>query len=419
MYSLHRFVLLRDEGQEIEPRIERSMEIISERTHVPYMERPQHFSPVPFKPPIYNQHPNDMIIAESIISTAAAAAAANPQPQLQPQQPSFTQPNQQQSVPIQQGSGPRKPDTRVFGINPRSPSKSPIRLNHSVSMQPSPQAQQNQQPYYQQPPQSQTVNFRTSQSTPTTPTALNRNFDFPVNDSNNNPMRDDRKVFGVQNRGPNSQPIQPMGNHGVQPALNEKRVFGLNVRQRFNSISSDRDWNEALPIVNIPNTDQLLPSQTRQMQTYINQTPPTEKNLRPSLASLQRRKIRPMWPPPSPRINRGTFAEGRESPSTRACNWPPSRSQSVERDFGYGERSSESPFYNFGRVRKSSQVWPPPSNATPAGASGYIPDENDAINYAYNPSREQSPAPGWITSHIPTTYRPPPGTQFTQLINDF
>ncbi|KAI7688533.1 hypothetical protein SSS_06043 [Sarcoptes scabiei] len=178
-------------------------------------------------------------------------------------------------------------------------------------MQPSPQAQQNQQPYYQQPPQSQTVNFRTSQSTPTTPTALNRNFDFPVNDSNNNPMRDDRKVFGVQNRGPNSQPIQPMGNHGVQPALNEKRVFGLNVRQRFNSISSDRDWNEALPIVNIPNTDQLLPSQTRQMQTYINQTPPTEKNLRPSLASLQRRKIRPMWPPPSPRINRGTFAEGR------------------------------------------------------------------------------------------------------------
>ena len=103
------------------------------------------------------------------------------------------------------------------------------------------------------------------------------------------------------------------------------------------------------------------------------------------------------------------------------CSWPP-RSQSVDRDFGSSQRGMTpdrgEPYYD-SRVRRSSKVWPPPSNATPAGRSGYFPDENDQINYAYNPSREASPGPGLVYAHIPPTYRPPPNTQYTQVVNDF
>lgn len=201
---------------------------------------------------------------------------------------------------------PRQPDNRVFGVNPRSSSRSPIRYNHLTSA-PSTPSNTAMKPNF--PSQQITQqNYKFSQSTPTTPTATNQG--FFENDSNNNPIGNEmKKVYGLQNREV-IKPIEPIGNHGVQPMTNEKKYFGINHRQRLNSLT-DRDWKEALPIVNIPNTDQLLPSHTRQMQTYINQSPPTEKNLRPSLAGIQRRKIRPVWPPPLPKINKGSFAEGR------------------------------------------------------------------------------------------------------------
>lgn len=255
---------------------------------------------------------------------------------------------------------------------------------------------------------------------------------FGANDSNNNPTMNggDKKVYGLPSRGV-YKVIAPPGSHGVQPVANERKYFGLNLKQRHNSFSYERHWKEELPIVNIPNTDQLLPSQTKQMQTYINQIPPTVKNLRPSLIGLERRRIRPVWPPPHPgRTHRsGICVEGRDSPNTKMYNWPP-RAQSVDRDFSYGEGPArfatpppgargqtpdrcESPFYN-GRVQGATKVWPPTSNATPAGTSGYLGEEDE--NYAYNPSGETHPS--LVSSHIPRTYRPPPGTQYL-VVNDF
>ena len=192
-------------------------------------------------------------------------------------------------------------DPRVFGVSRGS--KSPLQPN-AMSRENSPIP-----PIAQSAPVSRPL---FSQSIPSTP-AASKDFAFFDNDFNNNPMNGDKKVFGLPARG-TSKTIAPLGNHGVQPFANEQRkIFGLNLKQRHNSFSCDRDWKASLPIVNIPNTDQLLPSQTKQMQTYINQTPPTEKNLRPSLIGLERRRIRPVWPPPHPgRTHRAGFAvEGR------------------------------------------------------------------------------------------------------------
>lgn len=196
-------------------------------------------------------------------------------------------------------------DPRVFGMSRGS--KSP---NRQFSRENS----NNNSPIPPALPQSTPMVNSISQSTPTTP-AANKNFAFFDNDLNNNPMNGsgNQKVFGLPTRG-GSKIIPPLGNHRVQPVNNEqRRVFGMNARQRFNSFSCDSDWKSPLPIVNIPNTDQLLPSQTKQMQTYINQTPPTEKNLRPSLIGLERRRIRPVWPPPHlGRLHKVGFAvEGR------------------------------------------------------------------------------------------------------------
>lgn len=117
-----------------------------------------------------------------------------------------------------------------------------------------------------------------------------------------------------------------------------------------------------------------------------------------------------------------------DSPSTKMFNWPP-RASSVDRDFGYGVERSVSPgpdrmmrgFSPASRVTSSTRQWPPPSNATPAGRSGYIPDEDEDENYAYNTSsrrstRESTP----VGSHIPRTYRSPPDVNVNQqVIVDF
>ena len=191
-------------------------------------------------------------------------------------------------------------DTRVFGIN-RGDSKSPLQVaNLSRENSISPLS-----PVHMQ--QSIVMNQFA------TPAASSKqNSFFFQNDFNNNPTNCEKKVFGLPVRGIQKS-ISPLGNHGVQPVNNERKYFGLNLKQRHNSFSCERHWKESLPIVNIPNTDQLLPSQTKQMQTYINQIPPTEKNLRPSLIGLERRRIRPVWPPPIPgRVHRsGILIEGR------------------------------------------------------------------------------------------------------------
>lgn len=103
--------------------------------------------------------------------------------------------------------------------------------------------------------------------------------------------------------------------------------------------------------------------------------------------------------------------------------WPP-RASSVDRDFGYGEQGrhqtpdrfdSGTGFTAAGRVNSQTRLWPPQSNATPAG----FPDieANDEEQYAYDPYATDRFAPS-VTTHIPQTYRPPPGTQHLQ-INEF
>ncbi len=60
--------------------------------------------------------------------------------------------------------------------------------------------------------------------------------------------------------------------------------------------------------------------------------------------------------------------------------------------------------------RVKNTAWPPPSNATPAGRSGYRPQTS------LPGSRRSSQADDYLlqgaNTRIPQTYRPPPGTQY-------
>ena len=222
----------------------------------------------------------------------------SPTSSLPPKQPNNSQDTCRQLSTPTSDNKPISPvrDSRVFGVKPKSPTP----FNQSMSFQDS------STPHSISP----TPNQYVTQSIPSTPTS-SKNFSFSSRDFNNNPVNGDKKIFGLPTFGSVKQ-ISPLGNHGVQPITNEKKFFGVNSRQRLNSLSSDRDWKSSLPQMNIPNTDQLLPSFTKQQQTYINQTPPTEKNLRPSLVGLERRRICPVWPPPHRGYSRaGVYAEGR------------------------------------------------------------------------------------------------------------
>jgi len=65
------------------------------------------------------------------------------------------------------------------------------------------------------------------------------------------------------------------------------------------------------------------------------------------------------------------------------------------------------------RQRVKNTNWPPPSNATPAGRSGYRPGLSSLPG-----SRRSSQVEDYISfgvnNRIPQTYRPPPGTQYFQ-----
>lgn len=60
--------LNRDDGQDIQPRIDRGIEILNEHSDVPYLERPEHFSVMQtgnaFKPPFHNnvQQPTNQTV---------------------------------------------------------------------------------------------------------------------------------------------------------------------------------------------------------------------------------------------------------------------------------------------------------------------------------------------------------------------
>lgn len=197
----------------------------------------------------------------------------------------------------QSPSGAQIKDPRVFGL---SRSKSPNDPNRDSSISPLPNPEMNQ--YGQEPK---------------TPTALGMGFDFGQDMNNNVVDASQKVVYGLPNREVSVAVPPSMTNNYQQTQQFQQQqtrtVYTINQRHRFNSLTgAEHDWKEPLPIVNIPNTDQLLPSQTRQMQTYINQAPPTEKNLRPSLSGLERRRIRPVWPPPcAGRFRPGYNVEGR------------------------------------------------------------------------------------------------------------
>ncbi|XP_054167923.1 uncharacterized protein LOC128965294 isoform X2 [Oppia nitens] len=178
--------------------------------------------------------------------------------------------------------------------------------------------------------------------------------------------------------------------------VKDKRVFANNTVPRLQRLGS---WDESKPHWKTPlpkmvtgkpeeAVNQLLPSQARKQQTYIVQTPPTEKNWRPPPTGSSSRKIRPVWPPLDHNqqyvSKTGFDTSGRESPVMR-YEWragsvdngidnrmrqstpPPGRLQQTWNPRSGSVTPPPLPYLPSRRVRGTA--WPPPSNATPAGCT--------------------------------------------------
>ena len=148
----------------------------------------------------------------------------------------------------QSPNGSQIRDARVFGL---TRSKSPNDTNRDSSISPLPNPEIPNQYNHE----------------PKTPTrTLGMGFDF-AQDVNNNIVDSSQKiVYGLQSREVSVAVPPTMNNFNqaqqVQPQT--RTASGFYQRHRFSSLT-EHDWKEPLPIVNIPNTDQLLPSQTKQM----------------------------------------------------------------------------------------------------------------------------------------------------------
>lgn len=169
-------------------------------------------------------------------------------------------------------------DTRVFGSSPRPASTSPTQVNAETGQK------------------TQTVN-QSNES------ANQRAFDSQFE---SNQMPRDNRVFA-----PNKPGLQKSAGFGIQRpkgtrelqtgrVIRDRRWFGNQNKPPLQAMGGSLDdWKAPLPhMKSAPQTDQLLPSQTKQQQTYINQLPPSERVVRPSLTGNVRRRIRPVWPPP-------------------------------------------------------------------------------------------------------------------------
>ncbi|CAG2103532.1 unnamed protein product [Medioppia subpectinata] len=256
------------------------------------------------------------------------------------------------------------------------------------------------------------------------------------------------KQFYAQNQNKKADTFK---HHGIdRPVIgrvvNDQRVFAQNSALKLQRLGSSGGqtphWKTPLPQMNVgrPEVTQLLPSQTRRQQTYIVQTPPTERNARPPPTGTLRRRIRPVWPPPEwtgRHIPKTGFASsGRDSPTTR-YDWPPSRSGSVDPDGGtcsprmrfstpppgplqhsWNPRSGSvtppgSRSYTPTR-RVQNTAWPPPSNATPAGVVGMRVVAQSLPGSRRGSGQADDYYVYAISTRIPQTYRPPPQTQYTE-----
>jgi hypothetical protein len=244
------------------------------------------------------------------------------------------------------GDQPR--DTRVFGLNPRSRSSSPSPIPRyqrpneqqwpsptpeqkrddgvfgskslSSSQSPVPENQKmNEQQWSSNLGESQRV-FGSSPRPASSPThasdTVNQSNESAINYSygnqrapdsqfESNQMPRDNRVFAA-----NRPDLQKSSGFGVQRpkdtrelqtgrVIKDRRIFVNQNRPPLQAMGGSLDdWKAPLPqMKSAPKTDQLLPSQTRQQQTYINQLPPSERAVRPSLTGNVRRRIRPVWPP--------------------------------------------------------------------------------------------------------------------------
>jgi hypothetical protein len=249
--------------------------------------------------------------------------------------PRYQRPNEQQwSSPTQE----QKRDDRVFGSKPSSSSQSPVQENQKMNEQqwssnlgepqrdtrvfgssPQPASspthasdkQLNKAQAGQQlsglfnaetEPKTQTVN-QSNESAINYSYGNQRAFDSQFE---SNQMPRDNRVFAA-----NRPELQKSSGFGIQRpkgtrelqtgrVIKDRRVFGSQNRPPLQAMGGSLDdWKAPLPAMkSAPKTDQLLPSQTKQQQTYINQLPPSERVVRPSLTGNVRRRIRPVWPPP-------------------------------------------------------------------------------------------------------------------------
>ena len=140
---------------------------------------------------------------------------------------------------------------------------------------------------------------------------LNRN---EINERQPNQSRD-KQFFGQNKQRSDSFKNPGFDRPETGRPLNDRRVFATWKQKMGGSLDSQPHWKEPLPQLKTvrPEVNQLLPSHTKKQQTYIVQTPPTEKNARPPPTGTLRRRIRPVWPPPDYQgrpVPRGGFNRG-------------------------------------------------------------------------------------------------------------
>ena len=174
-------------------------------------------------------------------------------------------------------------DVRVFGVKPRdqSPAMNGSRPTTATMSSATPS------------PTQENVNRETKVKAIMSPSPV------PQDYRQTNPSKD--KQFYAQNKRPENLRNPGVDRPETGRPINDRRVFATNWKQRMGaSLDSQPHWKEPLPQLKTvrPDVNQLLPSHTKRQQTYIVQTPPTERNARPPPTGTMRRRIRPVWPPP-------------------------------------------------------------------------------------------------------------------------
>lgn len=277
----------------------------------------------------YNQYSSPPRSPQSPIQKPPTSG--RPLSPVSPSSISYHQPEEQQWLSSQEQSR----DPRVFGANPKT--KSPTQNTSPVQQRPEPKDNRvfGVRPRGNSPFMNGSRPTTASSGPSPTPSPVQEGQSHSKDSQSKSPEQDIRqfsstevnqkpliranslqeKQYYAQNRSPESQKRNEINK--FERGRPDRKVFSNNWRQKMGgSLDSDRDWKESLPQLKSvhPETNQLLPSHIKREQTYIVQTPPTEKNARPPPTGTIRRRIKPVWPPPdysgNPAVNRTGFNRG-------------------------------------------------------------------------------------------------------------